>query len=443
MRAARWALLYVMLSSAAGQPFVLQVGGSGSSTSGTWISTFCENATVVNRAVAGSFATDWSSGNTACGADGAFDCSFASAFTPAPNPAYTSVVMWVGIQDFLTTGGCGLTRANVASRVTAAVNALKSAAPAGTSIILPAYCMPTSAMGEGVLGDCNSISQFNDLNGGIQDAANADAAVTFIDSVGACGGSSSTYSPADTYLTSPVEMNIKGYCKVYTIPAFQSAMQCGAMGTDSYNCELPARVYGPKEPHTFAVKSVNLGAAAPVEFYKSPDVVSGNTYGLTDAHPVCGNLASDGGYLMAGKALEAGGVLQSFAVRLSSAGAIVWVWKSAGAAVGQNDVANAVLQLANGGDVIVVGYRAVAGVAQRSITKLSFADGTEAFSVAWPATNAAHHGAWENAELTKDGTAVMLGGMTNGPYGNDGYFNFKSCMRARDPTALLLACARV
>ena len=80
-------------------------------------------------------------------------------------------------------------------------------------------------------------------------------------------------------------------------------------------------------------------------------------------------------------------------------------------------------------------------MAQRSITKLAFADGTETFTATWPATNAAHHGAWENAELTKDGTAVILAGLTNGPFGNDGYFNFKSCMCARDPTALLLACA--
>ena len=440
MRAVRWALLYAMVTMADGQPRVLQVGGSVSSQSGTWISTFCDSATVVNRGVAGSKATDWSSGSTACGTAGDGDCRFASAFSPTPNPPYTSVVLWAGIQDFLTTEGCALTRADVASRVTAAVNALKAAAPAGTTIILPSYCMASSAMADGVLGYCTTIAQFNSLNGGIQDAANADSSVTFIDSVGACGGSTSTYSN-DAYLASPVAMNIKGYCKQYTMPAFTAALQCGDLGTDSFNCDLPARVYGPKPPHTFPVRSINLAAAAPVEFYKSPDVVSTGTYGLTDAHPVCGGLTSDGGYLMAGKALEAGGggITRSYAVKLSSAGAIVWVWKSTGAADGQKDVANAVLQLPNGGDVLVIGFRGVAGVFQRSITKLAISNGAEAFTATWPATNAAHHGAWENAELTKDGTAVILAGLTNAADGSS--WQFKSCMHTHQRSNGNPACA--
>ena len=56
------------------------------------------------------------------------------AFSPTYGSGYTHVVMWVGIQDFLTTVDCGLTRATVASRVTAAVNALRSAAPPGIKI---------------------------------------------------------------------------------------------------------------------------------------------------------------------------------------------------------------------------------------------------------------------------------------------------------------------
>ena len=163
-----------------------------------------------------------------------------------------------------------------------------------------------------------------------------------------------------------------------------------------------------------------------MQFYHSPDVVSVETYGLTDAHPVCGGLTSDGGYLMAGKAMESENDwsnTRSFAVRLMQSGAIAWVWASP--PNGTDDAANAVLQLPNDGDVIVVGFRSVAGIFQRSITKIAFSDGTEIFTASWPATNAARHGAWENAELTKDGTAVILAGLTNAA--DNSNWQFKSC----------------
>lgn len=396
-----------------------------SSLSHTSISTFCDSATVVNRAVGGSKATDWSSGSTTCGSDGNGNCSFANVFSTTSQQPYTSVVLWVGIEDFLSTENCALTRADVASRVTAALSALKSAAQVGIRILLPSYCMPTSGMAQGELGSCTTISQFNLLNGGIEDAAKSDPNVTFIDSVGACGGSNTTYSDSK-YFDSAAVMNSKGYCKQYTMPAFAAALQCGAMGTDFFDCDTPARVHGPKLPYTFPVKSRNLENASPVEFYYSPDVVNTQSYGLFDAHPVCGGLTSDGGYLMAGKAMESdidGSKTRSFAVRLKSTGAIAWVWKSP--KNGKDDAANAVLQLPNDGDVIVVGFRSVEGKFQRSITKIAFSDGTEIFTASWPATNAAHHGAWENAELTKDGAAVILAGLTNAADNNG--WQFKSC----------------
>ena len=163
-----------------------------------------------------------------------------------------------------------------------------------------------------------------------------------------------------------------------------------------------------------------------MEFYYSPDVVSTQPYGLIDAHPVCGGLTSDGGYLMAGKAMESDideSKTRSFAVRLTSTGAIKWVWASQPNQ--KDDAANAVLQLPNGGDVIVVGFRSVDGTFQRSITKIAFSNGTEIFTASWPATNAAHHGAWENAELTKNGTAVILAGLTNATEKSG--WQFKSC----------------
>ena len=104
----------------------------------------------------------------------------------------------------------------------------------------------------------------------------------------------------------------------------------------------------------FPVKSINLASAPAVSFYSSPEVVG--THNLHDAHPVHGAATSDQGYVFVGKAVEADGssVLVAFAIKLSSTGSVSWVWRSS--ATGVNDVANAVVQLPSGGDLIVVGY---------------------------------------------------------------------------------------
>ena len=181
---------------------------------------------------------------------------------------------------------------------------------------------------------------------------------------------------------------------------------------------------------TFPVKSKNLNQSNPVAFYESPSVAG---YGLFDVHPVHGTATSDGGYVMVGKAVEADGstIRRAFAVKLNATGSILWVWGST--AAGVDDVANAVVQLprgsdGSGDDLLVVGYRTFGGVGQRAITKLSLASGSELWTALWPASNPSRHGAWEMAELTRDGTAVLLAGLTDSPiqveafksYGNVG-----------------------
>ena len=174
---------------------------------------------------------------------------------------------------------------------------------------------------------------------------------------------------------------------------------------------------------TFPVKSVNLGAAPAVDFYVGPDV---GQYGLFDVHPVHGALLADGSYVMAGKAVEADGssVKRMFCIKLSSVGAVDWVW---GLPVdGKNDAANAVLQLPGSGDIIVVGYQTGQSNAhQRSITKLRVSDGTEVWSALWPSTDSATpNGAWEMISLMADNSAVLLAGLRNGADQTE--FNFKS-----------------
>ena len=130
----------------------------------------------------------------------------------------------------------------------------------------------------------------------------------------------------------------------------------------------------------FPLRSTNVNGSQPVEFYVSPDI---GAYGLVDPHPVHGTLLLDGGYVMAGKALEceaAGATRRAFAVKLNATGSIMWVWSSTTAS--SSDAANAVLQLPNGGELIVVGYRTLGGVPQRTITQLSLGSGVEAWTAA-------------------------------------------------------------
>ena len=98
------------------------------------------------------------------------------------------------------------------------------------------------------------------------------------------------------------------------------------------------------------------------------------------------------------------------------------MWGSA--AAGANDAANAVLQLPGGGDLVVAGYRAVGGVNQRSLTKLALSSGVEIWTATWPSASQQMHGAWEMAQLTTDGTAVLLAGLHDSDDKDE--FNFKS-----------------
>jgi len=184
---------------------------------------------------------------------------------------------------------------------------------------------------------------------------------------------------------------------------------------------------------TYPVKSTNLASAAAPEFYVSPDV--SDAYNIFDVHPVHGCITSDGGYVMTGKALESdGGTLKkAFAIKLSATGTVLWAWGST--ATGVNDAANAVMQLPSGGDLIVAGYRDVGGKNQRSLTKLSLATGSEVWTATWADTTN-DHGAWEMIQLTSDGNAVLLAGLTSSSDNTE--FNFKSYGNVVSGNAMVL-----
>ena len=167
----------------------------------------------------------------------------------------------------------------------------------------------------------------------------------------------------------------------------------------------------------FPVKSISLSSAPSVAFYVSYSL---DSVGLYDVHPVHGAATSDGSYVMAGKALEGDGssFKRMFCVKLSSTGTPIWTW---GHTIdSQQDAANAVLQLPNGGDIIVVGYQtdtSDSNTLKRSITKLGLSDGSHKWSAMWSSTTSGRVSAWEMAELTKDNNYVLLAGFheKNGP----------------------------
>ena len=388
---------------------VLQMGDSWTHYSAQHLATYCAGATTVNRGVVSSKATEWSSGATSCPAEEATgSCSMTDAFSSTHGSGYTHAVLSIGGNDFLDTGGCSMTATDLQSRVTAAINALRSAAQAAgissISIIIPAYCAPTQAV-----GDCN-VGHFKTLNDGLKAAADAAADVTFIDAIGACGGSATSYSTGAYHFDS-IHLNAKGYCEVYTMPAFQAALGCNSGVT--YDCS--------QKGQNFPVKSINLASAPTVSFYEGPSVAS---YGLFDVHPVHGAVLADGSYVMAGKAVEADGSTKKrmFCIKLSSVGAVQWVW---GHTIdNQQDAANAVLQLPGGGDIIVVGYQTVSSKFQRSITKLALSDGTLGWTATWPSVDTSKNGAWEMISLTSDNQHVLLAGNSEGS--DQSEFNFKS-----------------
>ena len=177
----------------------------------------------------------------------------------------------------------------------------------------------------------------------------------------------------------------------------------------------------------FPIKSQNMDTALKPEFYVAPDVYA---YHLYDAHPVHGCRTFDGGYVMVGKALERDGSTKrlAFAIKLSSIGSVLWVWRSDASAV-----ANGVLQLPDAGGtgaLIIAGYRVIGGKAQRTLTKLSSSNGSEEWNAAWAGHSGGggggggKHGAWENIALTSDGTALLLAGLVEAASMSE--FDFKS-----------------
>ena len=170
--------------------------------------------------------------------------------------------------------------------------------------------------------------------------------------------------------------------------------------------------------YSYPAKSVNPNKASPAFYTAYGDIIE-------DAHPVAGIPTSNGnghgGYVLCGKGMEAEDRSENdaFAVRLDTEGKLIWKWKS-----GQqrrDDVANAVVQLPNGGDLLVVGFRTVNSVAKRAITKLDFATGKEKWTMTFDDSRGSH-GAFEMATVSANAKYVYVSGLHKKPSNQEMHF---------------------
>jgi hypothetical protein len=168
--------------------------------------------------------------------------------------------------------------------------------------------------------------------------------------------------------------------------------------------------------NTYPAKSINLDAAeftdGSFSFYEAHTLYQ---LGLEDPNAGYGATTTDGGYVVAGGALESesSSNWEGFAVKFSSTGTYEWGWRSNHA--GLDDFAISVAQIPGGGDVIVSGYRSTQGVHRRCLIKLRLSDGAEQWVATSFGDSAGSHGAFEIIDFTADGLTALVGGFTHKP----------------------------
>jgi len=216
------ALLTGMAAYAAGAD-IMVLGDSWAEMSRTWVGALCKGKTSVNRGVGGSTAAEWTAGSCTRFAYKKKTCSATDAFSNKYGSGYTNMWLSVGGNDYTQTG-CALTKANLQAKVTAAINTVKAAAPAGMKILMTGYCVPSKSLSP----KCGK-AQFAILSAAIKAAAAADSSVTFVDISNACGANPATDTWSDNkYFSDAKHLNQAGYTHVFSLPAIQSALGCEA-----------------------------------------------------------------------------------------------------------------------------------------------------------------------------------------------------------------------
>lgn len=224
-------LQWITLSRAAANN-VLLVGDSFSSFMGQTIKSFCSDVNVYNAGIGGTTATQWAS----------FTSDELETCKDEQDMTYSSVLISVGGNDLLESG-CSLSTTELRQVMEDAVlNVVTNVAPGATNYVMTGYCMPAAPEEEAGEG-CNSPQAFAKLSEAFKDinvSMPSGSILTVVDSFEVCGGSSTAFSD-EKYFQDPIHLNAKGYCKVFTQDAVQTAMSCGtttAIDCDSFETEI-------------------------------------------------------------------------------------------------------------------------------------------------------------------------------------------------------------
>lgn len=169
---------------------------------------------------------------------------------------------------------------------------------------------------------------------------------------------------------------------------------------------------------TYPVKSINLDKAFDVNFYDGYDFYDGLIPGLSEAHVVNGIELASGNFVIVGSATPSGlfsSGANAFALMIDADGTFMWGWAPSREEY-STAFTNGVVELPNGAILLAGVVADKAGVAYRSLTKLS-ATGKEL----WTTSNSAFgdkqgsSGAWEMADGGAD--AVVLSGFAHNDCG--------------------------
>ncbi|GMH84932.1 hypothetical protein TrVE_jg5963 [Triparma verrucosa] len=224
MRFSALAFTVAGVITAADAAKILIVGDSMGEFSTNVLETYCAGAEVKNAGLAGTKADDWAND---INADAVKGCG----------SSFDYVWMSFGGNDMLESDGCSMTAETMQSKVTAAINNVKTnIAPGATKYLMTCYCQPKSAESGSA---CNTPEKTVPLCAGIKAACDLDSNVEYVDSFESCGGSSSAWSNPG-YFEDAIHLNKRGYCKVFTQAAIQTLFQCGerAYDCDNEDCTM-------------------------------------------------------------------------------------------------------------------------------------------------------------------------------------------------------------
>merc|ERR1740139_308053 len=211
---------------------ILIVGDSNAEGIGQSLESLCLGSTVHNIGMGGTTAEQWA--------------DYTSDIVSGCGDAWDVVYISVGGNDLLGSG-CTMSASDLADKIELAVkNIVTNIAPGASNYLLTGYCMPYRSE-EGDEG-CVEPSDFTALGDAMSAIDNKNnifesdsSSVTVIDSLSACGGSSSAFSD-ELYFLDAIHLNSKGYCKIFTQPDVQMALSCGEISID---CDSPGfDIYG-------------------------------------------------------------------------------------------------------------------------------------------------------------------------------------------------------